>query len=139
LIQFGTAGVSRPHLLAKRQGADPPPAGASDLLGLEVAGEVALFHGGSSGIGTTAIQLAHAFGARVFTTVGSAEKCKACHVLGAVRAINYRSLGFRPGHGRRRRVVLDVIGGPYFQRNLPVLNVEGRLVRIDSSKAQGRT
>ncbi|MGY4362899.1 NADPH2:quinone reductase [Bradyrhizobium sp. i1.3.1] len=101
------------------------------------ADEIALIHGGSSGIGTTAIQLAHAFGARVLTTAGSEEKCKACRVLGAERAINYRIEDFvdvvKQSTGGAD-VVLDMVGGPYTQRNLEVLNTEGRLVQIDSQQ-----
>jgi len=99
------------------------------------SGESALFHGGSSGIGTTAIQLASARGARVFATAGSDEKCRACEALGAERAINYRTDDFvavvqeRTG-GRGVDLVLDIIGGDYFTRNLAVLAVDGRLVQI---------
>jgi putative PIG3 family NAD(P)H quinone oxidoreductase len=100
-----------------------------------VAGEHALVHGGTSGIGTTAIQLAHAFGARVHTTAGSAEKCAACIALGASTAINYREDDFveavkRATAGRGVDVVLDIIGGEYLQRNLECLAMDGRLVQI---------
>src|SRR3954452_23220466 len=98
-------------------------------------GESLLVHGGSSGIGTTAIQLAKTTGARVFATAGSAEKCAACERLGAERAINYRDEDFvavvrelTGGHGAD--VVLDMVGGEYFARNIDVLAVEGRLVEI---------
>jgi len=99
------------------------------------AGESILIHGGSSGIGTTAIQLARAFGARVFATAGSAEKCAACEQLGAERAINYRDADFvavvrEQTAGRGVDVVLDMVGGAYFSRNLDVLATEGRLVEI---------
>jgi NADPH:quinone reductase len=99
------------------------------------AGESMLVHGGSSGIGTTAIQLARAFGARVFATAGSAEKCRACEALGAERAINYRDEDFAGvikglTGGRGVDVVLDMVGGEYFARNVEVLAVEGRLVEI---------
>ena len=99
------------------------------------AGESLLVHGGSSGIGTTAIQLAHARGARVFATAGSAEKCAACERLGAERAINYReedfvAVGREATDGRGVDVVLDMVGGDYFPRNLDALAVEGRLVQI---------
>jgi NADPH2:quinone reductase len=97
------------------------------------AGEVALIHGGSSGIGTTAIQLARAFGARVFATAGSTEKCEACTALGAERAINHRSEDFvevvKKAAGGAD-VILDMVGGPYLPRNLDVLNIEGRVVQI---------
>lgn len=95
-------------------------------------GETFLVHGGSSGIGTTAIQLAHAFGARVFATAGSAEKCRACERLGAERAINYREEDFvavlKKAGGAD--VILDMVGGSYTQRNLSALADEGRLVQI---------
>ena len=96
-------------------------------------GETILVHGGSSGIGTTAIQLARAFGARVVATAGSEEKCAACRALGAERAINYRTEDFvqviKDGVGGVD-VVLDMVGGEYIPRNLQCLNVEGRLVQI---------
>jgi len=99
------------------------------------AGESALIHGGSSGIGTTAIQLARAFGARVFATAGSAEKCAACERLGAERAINYREQDFVAAihgltGGRGVDLILDMVGGEYLPRNLEVLAVDGRLVQI---------
>jgi putative PIG3 family NAD(P)H quinone oxidoreductase len=99
------------------------------------AGESFLVHGGSSGIGTTAIQLAHAFGATVFATVGSDEKRRACEALGAKRAINYRAEDFvevvkAETGGKGVDVVLDMVGGPYVERNLQALAVEGRLVQI---------
>jgi putative PIG3 family NAD(P)H quinone oxidoreductase len=100
-----------------------------------VAGETILVHGGSSGIGTTAIQMAKAFGARVLVTAGSAEKCSACERLGAERAINYRTEDFgkvaqEVTGGRGVDVILDMVGGDYFPRNLEVLAMEGRLVQI---------
>jgi NADPH2:quinone reductase len=99
------------------------------------AGESMLIHGGSSGIGTTAIQLARAFGVRVFATAGSAEKCHACERLGAERCINYRESDFvavvrELTSGRGVDVVLDMVGGAYFARNLDALATEGRLVEI---------
>ena len=99
------------------------------------AGESALIHGGSSGIGTTAIQLARAFGARVFATAGSAEKCAACERLGAELAINYRDADFVAAirdltGGRGVDVILDMVGGEYVARNLDSLAVDGRLVQI---------
>ena len=96
------------------------------------AGERILIHGGSSGIGTTAIQLAKAFGARVFVTAGSAEKCEACMKLGAERAINYREEDFvkvMEAEGGAN-VILDMVGGEYIARNLAALDFEGRLVQI---------
>ncbi|MEP4640086.1 MAG: NAD(P)H-quinone oxidoreductase, partial [Yoonia sp.] len=96
------------------------------------AGERFLVHGGSSGIGTTAIQLAKAFGARVFTTAGSDDKCAACVALGAEQAINYRDSDFvevmRAAGGAD--VILDMVGGSYMQRNLKALADDGRLVQI---------
>jgi NADPH2:quinone reductase len=95
-------------------------------------GERFLVHGGASGIGTTAIQLGRAFGARVFATAGSAEKCAACVALGAERAINYREEDFvaamRAEGGAD--VILDMVGGSYVQRNLDALADDGRLVQI---------
>ncbi|OLE79619.1 MAG: NAD(P)H-quinone oxidoreductase [Acidobacteria bacterium 13_1_20CM_2_65_9] len=99
------------------------------------AGESILVHGGSSGIGTTAIQLARARGSRVFATAGSPEKCSACEQLGAERAINYKETDFLEAvraatGGRGVDVVLDMVGGEYFARNIDALAVEGRLVEI---------
>jgi putative PIG3 family NAD(P)H quinone oxidoreductase len=99
------------------------------------AGEIALFHGGSSGIGTTAIQLASARGARVLATAGSEEKCRACEQLGAERAINYRIEDFvevvkQVTGNRGVDVILDIVGGEYIARDLAALAVEGRLVVI---------
>jgi NADPH2:quinone reductase len=98
-------------------------------------GESFLVHGGSSGIGTTAIQLAHAFGARAFTTAGSPEKCAACVELGAERAIDYRRQDFvavlrEATGGKGVDVILDMVGGSYINRNLEILGLEGRLVQI---------
>jgi putative PIG3 family NAD(P)H quinone oxidoreductase len=99
------------------------------------ATESLLVHGGSSGIGTTAIQLARARGSRVFATAGSAAKCAACERLGAERAINYREADFvavarELTGGRGVDVVLDMVGGEYFARNIEALAVDGRLVEI---------
>jgi putative PIG3 family NAD(P)H quinone oxidoreductase len=99
------------------------------------AGESILVHGGSSGIGTTAIQLARARGSRVFATAGSDAKCRACEALGAERAINYRTEDFVDvvsalTAGRGVDVVLDMVGGSYVPRNLASLAMEGRLVQI---------
>ena len=98
-------------------------------------GEWALVHGGSSGIGTTAIQLAAARGALVVATAGSDEKCRVCESLGAQRAINYRRESFRDvirqvTHDRGVDLVLDIVGGHYFADNLMVLATDGRLVQI---------
>ncbi|MFN4100807.1 MAG: NAD(P)H-quinone oxidoreductase [Pararhodobacter sp.] len=97
-----------------------------------IAGERFLVHGGSSGIGTTAIQLAAARGARVFATAGSDEKCRACEALGAERAINYREEDFveiMQAEGGAD-VILDMVGGDYLPRNLKALAEDGRLVQI---------
>ena len=99
------------------------------------AGESFLIHGGTSGIGTTAIQLAHAFGARVFATAGSAEKCAACERLGAERCINYRDVDFVAAikdatAGKGVDLILDMVGGDYFPRNMDALAMDGRLVSI---------
>jgi NADPH:quinone reductase-like Zn-dependent oxidoreductase len=98
------------------------------------AGESALFHGGAGGIGTTAIQLAVARGARVFVTAGTDEKCRACEALGAERAINYRSEDFVALVRSLTRdgvdLILDIMGASYTARNLNALAVDGRLVQI---------
>ena len=99
------------------------------------AGESLLVQGGSSGIGVTAIQLAHAFGHRVFATAGSAEKCKQCEGLGAERAINYRQEDFvaaikQATGGRGVDVILDMVGGEYVPRELACLADDGRLSLI---------
>ncbi len=95
-------------------------------------GETVLIHGGTSGIGTTAIQLAHAFGAKVFTTAGSKEKCEACVKLGATRAINYREEDFvtviKEETGKKGvDTILDMIGAAYFEKNLAALAKDGCL------------
>lgn len=96
------------------------------------AGERFLVHGGSSGIGTTAIQLARAAGARVFITAGSDEKCEACLKLGAEQAINYRNADFvdilRAEGGAD--LILDMVGGDYIPRNVKALAMDGRMVQI---------
>jgi putative PIG3 family NAD(P)H quinone oxidoreductase len=99
------------------------------------ADESLLVHGGSSGIGTTAIQLAKARGARVFATAGTPDKCAACEQLGAERCVDYRTSDFvavvrELTGGRGVDVVLDMVGADYFARNIEVLAVEGRLVEI---------
>ena len=98
-------------------------------------GESFLVHGGTSGIGTTAIQLARAFGARVFATAGTPEKCRICVELGAEQAIDYRQEDFvavvkEATGGRGVDVILDMVGGSYAERNQQALAVEGRLVQI---------
>jgi NADPH2:quinone reductase len=98
-------------------------------------GEWFLLHGGTSGIGVTAIQLAHAFGAKVIATVGSPEKCEICRKLGAVRAIDYRSEDFAEAvkaetGGRGVDLILDIVGGDYVERNIRSLADDGRLVNI---------
>ncbi len=98
-------------------------------------GETLLVHGGSSGIGTTAIQMAHALGSTVIATAGNDEKCGACDVLGADLTINYREQDFVKAakeftQGRGVDVILDMVGGDYVQRNLKTLAVDGRLVNI---------
>lgn len=96
------------------------------------AGERFLVHGGSSGIGTTAIQLARQFGARVFATAGSDEKCATCLSLGAERAINYRTEDFVEVLGAEggANLILDMVGGDYLPRNVKALADDGRLVQI---------
>ena len=96
------------------------------------AGERFLVHGGSSGIGTTAIQLARHFGARVFATAGSDAKCAACRDLGAEVAINYRDEDFVSVLGAEggAHLILDMVGGDYIKRNLKALANDGRLVQI---------
>ncbi len=96
------------------------------------AGETFLVHGGTSGIGTTAIQLAHRFGARVFATAGSDEKCRICENLGAERAINYRDDDFVTvlRKAGRADLILDMVGGAYIPRDIKALKDDGRLVFI---------
>jgi len=208
LIRVSAAGVNRPDCL-QRRGLYPPPDGASDLPGLEIAGTVVamaddvaapatvsmgdrvcalvsgggyaqyctapavqclpiptgldfaqaatlpetfftvwtnvfdrgrltssdslLVHGGASGIGTTAIQLARAFGSRVFATVGNDDKRKLCETLGAERAINYRTESFADiikAAAGGVDVILDIVGGAYLDDNTGLLNAEGRLIVI---------
>jgi NADPH2:quinone reductase len=98
-------------------------------------GETLLVHGGTSGIGTTAIQLAKAFGAKVITTAGSAAKCEACRKLGADVAVNYKSEDFVTATkaatgGKGADVVLDMVGGDYIERNYEAAAVDGRIVQI---------
>jgi NADPH2:quinone reductase len=99
------------------------------------AGEVLLVHGGSSGIGTMAIQLARALGARVIATAGSPEKCDACVALGAERCVDYRSEDFVSAvreftDGRGADLILDMVGGDYIQRNIQCAAEDGRIVQI---------
>ena len=207
LIKVEAAGVNRPDV-AQRSGSYPPPPGASDLPGLEVAGEVVavgsnakrhrigdkvmslvagggyaqyctaqdaqamtvppalslleagalpetlmtvwhnvfergglkpdetlLIHGGSSGIGTIAIQLAKALGSRVIVTVGGADKAAACLKLGADRAINYKTEDFvaevkAATGGTGANVILDMVGGDYVERNYDAAAIDGRIVQI---------
>jgi putative PIG3 family NAD(P)H quinone oxidoreductase len=98
-------------------------------IGKLSAGERFLVHGGSSGVGTTAIQLAHAFGATVFATAGSEIKCRACEQLGAERAINYHERDF-VAEFPAVDLILDIVGAPYTDRNLDCLAPGGRLVQV---------
>lgn len=108
------------------------------------AGESILVHGGSSGIGTTAIQLAKSFGATVITTAGSSEKCEACEKLGADKAVNYREEDFVAAvkdltGGKGVNVILDMVGGDYISRNYKAAAADGRIVQIaflQGSKAE---
>jgi NADPH2:quinone reductase len=99
------------------------------------SGETLLVHGGSSGIGTTAIQLGKAFGAQVIVTAGTPEKCDACRKLGADLAINYNTEDFvtlskQATQGRGVELILDMVGGEYVGRNYEAAAVEGRIVQI---------
>jgi NADPH2:quinone reductase len=99
------------------------------------AGDVVLVHGGTSGIGTTAIQLATAWGARVYATAGTAEKARACEQLGAVRGIDYKTEDFvavmkEATAGKGVDITLDMVAGSYVQRNFEIAAVEGRIVTI---------
>ncbi len=104
-------------------------------MGKLTKGETLLVHGGTSGIGVTAIQFAKEFGARVFATAGSDEKCAACVTLGADAAINYRDKDFAAEiktltAGKGVNVILDMVGGPYIAKNVRSLGMDGRLVQI---------
>ena len=100
-------------------------------------GETLLVHGGSSGIGITAIQIAHAFGSKVITTVGSEEKAKYCSELGAALCINYKKEDFEKVlENQGVDVILDMIAGTYFQKNLNILNEEGRLIHINAENGK---
>lgn len=99
------------------------------------AGETFLIHGGTSGIGTTAIQLAKAMGAKVYATAGSDEKAKACEALGAELAVNYKEQDFLPtikdhNDDKGIDVILDMVGGEYIQKNLFLAAIEGRIINI---------
>ncbi|MBV9539165.1 MAG: NAD(P)H-quinone oxidoreductase, partial [Acidisphaera sp.] len=105
------------------------------MLGRLEEGESLLVHGGTSGIGVTAIQFAVAFGATVYATAGTDAKCQACRTFGAAAAINYRQADFldevkRLTDGRGVDVVLDMVGAPYTERNIRALATGGRLVQI---------
>jgi putative PIG3 family NAD(P)H quinone oxidoreductase len=213
LIKVKAAGINRPDLL-QRQGLYPPPKGASDILGLEVAGEIMmapphapyqkgdyiaglitgggyaayaavpldtalpyldgfddvhmaalpevfftvykniiqlgrlqkgekiLIHGGSSGIGTVAIQMAKAYGAFVVVTAGSAEKCSACLNLGADLAINYKTADFAQmmtAQHIKVDLVLDMVGGVYVDKNISVMNAFGRHISIATQLGKNAT
>jgi putative PIG3 family NAD(P)H quinone oxidoreductase len=111
-------------------------------MGKLKAGETLLIHGGASGIGTTAIQMAAAWGAKVYATAGTDDKCRLCEKLGATRGINYRSEDYAAvmqGEGGAD-VILDMVGAPYFDRNLTILKDLGRLCYIaflQGSKVEG--
>ena len=99
------------------------------------SGETLLVHGGSSGIGTTSIQLGKAFGATVYTTAGTQEKCEYCKKIGADVAINYNENDYEAEiktltENRGVDVILDMVGGPYFPKNIKILAVQGRLLQI---------
>jgi len=99
------------------------------------AGETVLIHGGTSGIGTTAIQLAKAFGAHAIATAGTPEKCEACRKLGAEAAFNYKTEDFveatkQATGGRGADLILDIVGGDYIERNYEAAAVEGRILQI---------
>lgn len=99
-----------------------------------VGGESLLVHGGSGGIGTTAIQLASLMGARVYATAGTDEKCHFCEQLGAISCINYRTHDFAEQFGEEKMdVLLDSIGAPYFERNISLLADDGRMVFINAT------
>lgn len=97
-------------------------------------GDTVLIHGGSSGIGTTAIQVATALGAMVYTTAGTEEKCRACEQLGAAKAFNYRAEDFaevkKISGGRGMDIILDMVGGDYVQKNIKCAAPKGRIINI---------
>ncbi|KAM0882105.1 hypothetical protein ACQ4PT_032557 [Festuca glaucescens] len=148
LVKVAAAGVNRADTV-QRQGKYPPPPGASLYPGLECSGTILALgpnvpprwaigdqiHGGSSGIGTFAIQIAKHLGIKVFVTAGSEEKLAACKDLGADVCINYKTEDFvarikEETDGKGVDVILDNIGGSYLQRNLNSLAVDGRLFII---------
>ncbi len=99
------------------------------------AGENFLVHGGSSGIGVTAIQLAKAFGANTYATAGSDEKCVFCEELGAVRCVNYKTEDFEKAfHGVNIDIILDMVGGDYTPKNLRLMATDGRLMFLNAMK-----
>jgi NADPH:quinone reductase len=105
-------------------------------------GEKLLVHGGSSGIGVTAIQLAKAWGASVYVTAGNDDKCRFCEALGASKAINYKTQNFRDEilqHAKSVDVILDIIGGDYTEDNLEILSEDGRLVLINFMRGDQTT
>ena len=108
------------------------------MTGRLKAGEHFLIHGGSSGIGTTAIQLAYSFGVRTYVTVGSEEKGKVCLNLGARQFINYKTQDFEKElKTEGMDLILDMVGGDYLNKNIHILNQEGRLIYINSMKGKG--
>src|SRR5258708_4865398 len=106
-------------------------------------GQTVLIHGGASGVGTLAIQMAAVAGARVFTTAGTPEKCRTCEKLGAAHVIDYRNQDFvavvtEITEGRGVDVVMDIVGGDYVGRNLSVLALDGRLIQIGFQEGSNR-
>src|SRR5690606_35682203 len=102
--------------------------------GVLKAGDRLLVHGGSGGIGTTAIQLASLLGLQAYTTAGSDERCRRCEEIGAKEAVNYREHDFADHWGDlKMHLILDSIGGDYFQKDLRLLAPGGRLVQINST------
>ncbi|MHB1532919.1 NAD(P)H-quinone oxidoreductase [Acidithiobacillus sp.] len=143
LIRVAAAGVNRPDLSAIEAATLPEVcftvwSNVFDRACL-CPGELLLVHGGSSGIGVMAIQMARALGSRAIATAGTAEKCAACVQLGAELAINYKNDDFvnavhRQTEGRGVDVVIDMMGGDYLQRNLSALAEEGRIIYINAMK-----
>ena len=134
-----------PHGFSMVEGAAVPETfftvwGNLFMRGRLAPGEVLLVHGGASGIGTTAIQLAHALGARVYATAGDAEKCAVCERLGARRCFDYRREDFVAAlqalEPAGADVILDMVGGDYLPRNLAALAVDGRLVQIATQRGR---